>query len=266
MADAKNENMTSGQSVLEQQLAQLVRLAEEQVHLQKVALLEPGNVLRFTASDGQEIAVALPQAQTDYVQKMILKHYNFYEARLLAQVQAALPIGQHSVVCDVGANIGNHTLYFAKVLGAGKVISVEPQVGVHATLKRNVALNGLEDRVVTHRVMLGERAGVGRIAKFNPRNLGGTAFEEGEGEVPLTTLAALVDNDDLSRLDLIKIDVEGMQQAVLLGAESVILARRPPLWIEILAKDPTSQETLSWLGNFGYRPTKLGPQDYLFRV
>ena len=266
MGQVEQQEMSAGQAALAQQLQLLTRLMEEQVHLQKVALLEPGNVLRFSAPDGQEIAVALPQAQTDYVQKMILRHYNFYESRLLAQLQALLPIGPASVVCDIGANIGNHTLYFAKVLGAGKVISVEPQPGVHATLQRNIALNDLQDRVVTHRVMLGEKAGVGRVAKFNPRNLGGTAFEVGEGEVPLTTLDALVPEEDIARLDLIKIDVEGMQQAVLLGAEQVIATRRPPLWIEILAKDPTSLETQGWLARFGYRATKLGPQDFLFRT
>lgn len=266
MDDIIQEGLAGRSSDLELQLSQLTRLMEEQIHLQKVALLEPGNVLRFSAPGGQEVAFALPQAQTDYVQRMILRHYNFYEAKLLAQIKALDLIRPTSVICDIGANIGNHTLYFSLVLGAGKVIAFEPQPNVHAVLQRNLVLNGLESRVVTHRVMLGEQAGSGRIVKFNPRNLGGTAFEPGEGEIPLMTLDSLVKGDDLSRLDLIKIDVEGMQQAVLLGAADVIAARRPPLWIEILAKDPTGFETVGWLAKFGYSSTKLGPQDYLFRV
>jgi FkbM family methyltransferase len=266
LGDGAEERAAAKPAGLEAQIAQLIRLTEEMIHLQKVALLEPGHVLRFSAPGGQEIAMTLPQAQSDFVQRMILRHYTFYEARLLALIQANLPIGPQSVVCDLGANIGNHTLFFALVLGVAKVIAVEPQPNVHATLERNIALNQLEGRVVTHRAMLGDAAGSGRIAKFNPRNLGGTAFAVGEGEIPMVTLDSLIDAVDLDRLDLIKIDVEGMQHAVLLGGEAVIAARRPPLWIEIHANEPSAPETLAWLDRLGYRSTKIGPQDYLFRV
>ena len=159
------------------------------------------------------------------MQRVILRTRSFYEARLLATVEAMGIVGKDSVVCDVGANIGNHTIYFGTVMGAAKVLAFEPQAHCHETLCANIALNGLEDRV-----------------------------------------DEAVDSNDLARLDLIKIDVEGMQMAVLAGATGILEQRRPALWIELLARAGMADQATTFLAKFGYKPSPIGLNDVIFRV
>ncbi len=245
----------------------LTRLMDEQVHLQRVALLEAGHILRFNAAGAERIALSLPDAQDDFVQRVILRTRNFYEARLLAMVREMGMVTKDSVVCDVGANIGNHTVCFGKVMGAARVLAFEPQDHCHATLTTNIALNGLEGRAVAHNCMIGAKTGAGQMARFNARNLGGTAFAASEGgEVAMFALDDVIEKADLDRLDLIKMDVEGMQLAVLQGARGILQSRRPALWVELLARDNSYAAAADYLAGFGYAPVRLGLNDVLFRA
>ena len=246
---------------------QMLRLMDEQVHLQKVALLEDGNILRFNAHDAQKIALCLPDAQDDYVQRVILRNRTFYEARLLALVQALGIVNEKSTVCDVGANIGNHTVYFACIMKAARVLSFEPQAHCYETLRRNIELNGLEKRTVIHNCLVGAENGSGQMERFNSRNLGGTAFSASKsGDVKLVTLDTSVPAKDLAKLDLIKIDVEGMQIEVLKGAKNILTKRKPAIWVELLQRDDAYEETAAYLAEFGYKPNKIGPNDFVFQV
>ena len=144
------------------------RLLSEQIHLQRVALLEAGHILRFNAPGANRVALSLPDAQDDFVQRVILKTRDFYEARFLIQLRALGIVTPSSVVCDVGANIGNHTVYFGRVLQAAKVLAFEPQVHCHETLSTNIALNGLEDRAVAYNCMIGAATGSGQMYGSTP--------------------------------------------------------------------------------------------------
>jgi FkbM family methyltransferase len=248
-------------------LDMLTRLMDEQVHLQRVALLEAGHILRFNAAGAQRIAMSLPDAQDDFVQRVILRTRNFYEARLLAMVQATGIVTPGSVVCDVGANIGNHTVFFGKVLKAAKVLAFEPQEHCHDTLTTNIALNGLEGRAVAYNCLIGAKTGAGQMARFNARNLGGTSFAATEaGEIAMFALDDVMEKPDLDRLDLIKIDVEGMQMEVLEGAKGILAGRRPAVWVELLARDNSYAAAADYLAGFGYTPTRMGLNDVLFRA
>lgn len=252
---------------LSKKLDQLIKLADDQVHLQRVGLLEPGNILRFYTNDGQQIAMSLPEAQDDYVQRVILRTRTFFEAKLLSMVHAMSLVDPASTVCDIGANIGNHTIYFGKMMGVGRVLCFEPQPACYATLATNIDLNGLSNHATAYNCLVGAVTGNGRLARFNSRNLGGTVFEQAEdGAIPMFALDDVITADDLAALDLIKIDVEGMQGDVLKGAEGVLDARKPALWVEILEKDRTYAQTAAYLGRFGYKSEKLGPNDFMFRV
>lgn len=252
---------------LESKLDQISKQIEEQVLLQKIALLEEGHILRFNSPRAQRMALSLPDAQDDYVQRLILKNRGFYEAKQLAQLETYGIIRPTSVVCDIGANIGNHALYFSRVMGAAKVLAFEPMAHAYATLCKNILLNQLEDRVLAYECLIGAETGFAEMQRFNPRNLGGTVYAaKAGGAVPLFALDEVLEAQDVPNLDLIKIDVEGMQMDVLMGAEAILSKRKPALWVEVSAREESMDAVGVYLEQFGYQATRLSPSDVLFRV
>jgi FkbM family methyltransferase len=252
---------------LESKLDQISKQIEEQLLLQKIALLEDGHILRFNSPRAQRLALSLPDAQEDYVQRVILKNRGFYEAKQLAQLETFGIVGSKSVVCDIGANIGNHALYFSRVMGAAKVLAFEPMAHAYATLCNNILLNQAEDRILAYDCLIGAETGFAEMLRFNPRNLGGTVYAAKEGgPVPLFALDDVLESADLPNLDLIKIDVEGLQMDVLMGAEGILGKRKPALWVEVSAREDSMDAVGVYLEQFGYQSTRLSPSDVLFRV
>lgn len=138
-----------------------------------------------------------------------------------------------SVVLDVGANIGAHTLFFAGAVGPeGSVFAFEPQRIVFQTLCANMALNSVLN-VHCYAAAVGERPGaivVPQLVPWQENNFGGLSLEgQGGGEaVEVKT----IDGMGLPNCHLIKIDVEGMEIDVLRGATETIAAHRPVLFVE----------------------------------
>lgn len=237
---------------------------DELIHLQKIALLGPDSVLNFLHHD-KEMKLSIPLAARDFIQRNILKSGNFYEVRLLEQLQSLKLVMPGSTVLDVGANIGNHTVFFSRVLGAGKVVAIEPQVFCNKLLARNIALNELAGVVVLN-CLVGEKAGAGSILRYGAENLGGTNFRSDDaGAFGMRTLDAIVEEHAGGKVDFVKIDVEGMQLAVFAGAQNLLKTIRPPLWVELRAFKSEFEESETYLKAFGYKPVhKLGPNDFIF--
>jgi FkbM family methyltransferase len=156
-------------------------------------------------------------------------------------------------VVDVGANIGVHTVYFANAVGpSGHVFAFEPQRILHQILCGNVALNQ-HGNVVALNAGLGAQSGtilVPRIDYARNANFGGLSlgkWERGE-EVPLRTL----DSCAPEACHLIKIDVEGMELAVLEGAKAVLDEHKPLLYVEN-DRAENSKALIAWLLNRDYR-------------
>lgn len=155
-------------------------------------------------------------------------------------------------VIDVGANIGTHTVFFSKKVAAdGIVYALEPQRITYEFLCANLALNGLVN-VIPMQIAVGNQTGRVNIPVLDPGSPQNFAAMQVEGHhsgdmVPLLPLDTL----DLQRCNLIKIDVEGMELKVLLGAEKTIRSRRPFLFVENNT-DNGSPETVQALFDMGY--------------
>jgi len=154
-----------------------------------------------------------------------------------AEIEAALLrrfIRPGDVVIEAGANMGTHTLVFSHAVGpTGFVYAYEPQRIVFQTLCANLALNSMVN-VDARSAAVGAEAGFALIPDIDyahEGNFGGIeigGFSEGR-KVPKVTL----DTDlDLARLDLIKIDVEGMELDVLKGAEQLLRRFTPVIYAE----------------------------------
>lgn len=156
-----------------------------------------------------------------------------------------------SMVLDVGAHIGTHTLAFAKAVGpAGHVVAFEPQRWAHSYLCANVVLNSL-DNVTTMRAAVGGECGKRQIPGVNPRepqNFG--AVDLRRDDIGEAVDCVTIDSLDLKGCNLIKIDVEGMEFDVLDGAADTIQRYHPVLFVEHKKADPG---VIAWIKNRGYQ-------------
>lgn len=169
----------------------------------------------------------------DHVQRHLVRG-RFYEADLLP-THGDL-VWMRSTVLDVGANVGNHTVWYALRTRAARVYPFEPNPPTAALLRDTVESNGLAKVDLTH---LGKGVGSRRRDLYvhaapGEHNLGGTSLrKQGDVAVAVHPLDGL---DFEGPISLVKIDVEGMELQVLDGAEALVAEHRPGLAVEVRTK------------------------------
>jgi FkbM family methyltransferase len=150
-----------------------------------------------------------------------------------------------TIVADIGANIGTHTLAFSKWLGNGQVIACEPQELVANVLTINCLLNHRSNvQVLT--ALCGPRGARLTDVRTDPDNVGAAQFKIS------SSLSRRIENvfrrlcrcssgtpvlalDDIvkgRRVSLIKIDAEGMEFEILRGAEETLRRSSPTVYFE----------------------------------
>jgi FkbM family methyltransferase len=158
------------------------------------------------------------------------------------------------VAVDAGANIGTHTLALARAVGpTGAVYAFEPQRIVFQTMVANVALNSLTNVLCQQRA-LGEVQGMALVPPLNyaqANNFGGLGLEGATWTTGEPVEIVRIDDFNLQACHLIKIDVEGMELAVLRGAAATIARCQPVLYVEVDRADKRD-EVLIWLDDQGY--------------
>lgn len=195
--------------------------------------------------------VYLANINDQYVGRSLHKYGEFSELEVEVFAQMLKP---GAVVFDVGANIGAHTVRFAQMVGeSGRVIAFEPQRVIYQTLCANVALNSLLN-VDCYHAGVGEREDSMKVVDVDPRienNFGGLSLDlPGPGEmVPILRLDGFI---GAHRVDLLKIDVEGMEAAVLRGAEKLVEKFKPVLYVEN-DRPENSEELMRLIDSMGYR-------------
>jgi FkbM family methyltransferase len=187
----------------------------------------------------------------DYIQN-IHKSGNFYELDQLSCQRALIYRG--CIVIDVGANVGNHTLFYAGHTAAARVFPFEPNPTARALLEQNVQLNSATTRVDMRYVSLaaGSKSASYDIAFSRENNLGATALKaaaERTGEARIEG-ARLDDLDFGDRVGFVKIDVEGMEMEVLDGAAEMFSHQRPHLAIEVDMRN--ERPFWGWLDHMNY--------------
>jgi FkbM family methyltransferase len=170
------------------------------------------------------------------------------------------------VFADIGANIGEITLAAAKRLPRGKVLAFEPSPVLFAQLQRNVALNRFGDVTLFNFGLFDRSESVPLYLRidtpYGTDNDGiSSLFSYGttrqEFTVPLRRFDDVADECGLTRLDLMKIDVEGAELMVLRGAERSLRQYRPVIVAEIdepyfqIARYST-KELLAYLHSLDY--------------
>lgn len=188
--------------------------------------------------------VSLEVDPDDHIGARIIKGRKFYETDLLEDIERRARPGK---IIDVGAHIGNHTVYFAGVMNR-EVISFEPDESNRAQLKGNVAFNDLASRVKILPAAAGSASGFCRTEAMREGNSGMTRVIPGEGTTPIVA----IDDLALFGISVIKIDTEGFELEVLRGARETIIRERPLLYIEADGEDRHAA-VREFLNNLGYR-------------
>jgi FkbM family methyltransferase len=177
--------------------------------------------------------------------------------------------GDGVVALDCGANIGVHTIEFARAMyGWGEVLAFEAQEKLFYALAGNVVINNCLNVSARHSAV---GAYCGQIEIPEPDYLVPSSFsslelkESDKNEFigqkidykkTKTVSQVSVDSLRMQRLDLMKLDVEGMEEEVLKGAAESIAKHSPVMMIEVLKTHQAVIEGI--LSKTGYRCYPLG--------
>lgn len=180
-----------------------------------------------------------------------------YEAAATVAFAEAVDPGQ--VVYDIGAHVGWYTLLGSRLVGSsGRVVAFEPSPRNLRFLERHVDLNDAENVTVVE----GAVSDVDGQAGFDAGASHSTAALADEEEATMTvrtvTLDRLVSSGRLPPPDLVKVDVEGEEEAVLEGAGDVLASSRPVLLLSVHGA-AAERACRSRLRHVGYRvePVRL---------
>jgi FkbM family methyltransferase len=200
----------------------------------------------------------------DFIQAH-LSQGTFYEQDQLEKVSKYIKPG--ASILDVGANIGNHAIYFDKHCQPSVVYVVEPLIRAYKMMLMNSALNHCHTINFDYIGLgLGDCEAMFEIYEVQEDNMGATRLAKG----PLThtdeqnalinkvtqTVQAIqvVTGDSLfedKKIDFIKIDVEGMDIQVLNGLIKTIEKNKPFIFIEVNNENLT--DFWDWLEEHKYK-------------
>lgn len=184
-----------------------------------------------------------------------------YEHDDLVVLETLIRCMKDPVVLDIGTNVGHHAFFFA-TLGAD-VHAFEPNPALWSIVEAkaaaaqlgNIRLHkcGLADRddVLTFHVPDGTNSGTGQFVD------GTLVVDAAVQTLPVRNGDAFLAAQQISKIDLIKIDVQGFEPQVLIGLKTTIAASRPVISVEIGAENRGAIPTLEDL-------TSLLPGHYTF--
>lgn len=186
-----------------------------------------------------------------------------------------------TTVVDVGANLGNHSLEFADMVGeGGQVVAFEAQRLTYYQLCGNIILNGYPN-IFAHNIAIGNQRGWTLVE--TPNFLSPNTINVGNVHVDtippthlsrqtscLIKMSTLDDFFSVSRngVSVLKIDVEGFEPYVLDGAKELIKQNQPIIFIEIWdvnlrVYDFKEQDVFDRLDAMGYKWEKLIKADHI---
>jgi FkbM family methyltransferase len=177
-----------------------------------------------------------------------------FERHEVAFILSVLEPGM--IFFDVGANVGLFAVSAAKKIGGKGVFAFEPCSSTYGLLKQNLLLNRLAD-VNVAQIALGESVGEG-VLQVNARGkdglntLGKATHPEskvvGQEDVRITTVDVFMREHNISRVDVMKVDIEGAELMLFRGARNLLERPDAPLVL---------YECGSLTRGFGYHPVEI---------
>ena len=163
---------------------------------------------------------------TQFVQRYIY-FAGAFDINVLSLMNALNRECHFQVMLDVGANIGHHSLFGALKLNIPRIIAFEPDENTYNRLKKNVSLNGLESVIKIGNYAVSDTECYVSLEKPEKDNDGMNYIVEASSKsdeklVKTVVLDQVCAEDNIDRIDLLKIDVEGAEAKVLRGAINLL--------------------------------------------
>ena len=177
--------------------------------------------------------------------------------------------GTGVIAIDCGANVGVHTIEWAKLMYEwGEVIGIEAQERIYYALAGNITMNNCSNARALWAAVGASSGEIGVPVPdyYSPSSFGSLEIRQSPNNefigqsidyenVQLTRMIT-IDELNLRRLDLIKIDIEGMEMEALMGAKETLEKCKPVVLIEKIKS--ASEEISSFLIASGYRIITVG--------
>lgn len=199
----------------------------------------------------------------DWVQQNLffLGEYEAAELKAVGQFLKA-----DSVFIDIGANIGLYAVHLSKIINKkGKILCFEPFSVNFNCLSENIRLNNFS-HVQVERLAIGAKE-ESIMLYHNPahQNMGMISVTPMENsyaeEVKSVSLDTFLKSNHLTKIDLIKIDIEGYEYQALCGMKETLVTFKPVLLVEILKagqSDTNNVNCENFLQSLGYKKYFIG--------
>lgn len=142
------------------------------------------------------------------------------------------PVEDGWTIIDVGAGLGDYTIFVSYRSLSNRVFAYEPFYGSFSLLEENLRLNGISTAQVFNQAVSGETGYLQLdLSGGEPLQIQSVDVEQeksssaGASVVPCLCLADVLSSNDLQRCDVLKLDCEGSEYSILFGARDDILAR-----------------------------------------
>lgn len=140
-----------------------------------------------------------------------------------------------SVVMDVGANFGYLSLIWANSISQnGKVIAFEPNLNVHNSFRNSIRSNSLETNIELNNLAVGKKDGSIELflSSTTSNTLQTDRLNNKSTHIEMVSLDSFSKRNGIARCDLVKIDVDGIELDILLGATELIKSCKPIFIVE----------------------------------
>jgi FkbM family methyltransferase len=199
------------------------------------------------------------QLETDIGNK--LYYQGTFEHEDIFFLQSLIKDLSEPVVLDIGANIGFHSVMLQKANKSLRIYAFEPSEGTRKILNYNILCNGIKNANIMSQAVSNE---VGTATFYEAADNAYSSLKDTKRKpinsgamVDVVTIDVFAEAVKLSRLDLIKIDVEGFESEVIEGGLKTLTEFRPNLFVEIYQgknSNPDPMRTINSLVGLGYKP------------
>ena len=190
-----------------------------------------GNKYRKFAVRGYNIYLNISESVM-----MLKRAMGKYESEKFSAIENVVQKGM--VFLDIGANKGDFSLFAGQMVGStGKIIAFEPEPNNCRWIRKSIQVNHF-DNIVLMEIALSNENGdkklfLGKKSGWHTLVKGQKDREEGEITIQTQKLDSIIDALNLTRIDVMKIDVEGAEYDLIKGGEKAIEKFRPIIFMDL---------------------------------